>query len=271
VPVSGPGKQPATPPTWSNQSGFGIRFEWGVHGALAVASGAAAVVVVDVLSFTTTLSIAIDAGIEVFPYRWRDVSAAAFAASRGAVLAVGRREAGGTGVSLSPLSVRRAAEPGGPLAVTSKLVLPSPNGAAICRQLGEAGAVVVGASMRNASAVARWVSGSARGPVAVIAAGERWPGDSLRPGVEDMWGAGAVIDALVTAGIGPISPEAGVARAAYRSIGRSPATAMQSALAASASGRELIEHGYGEEIPVAAQVDVSRRVPVLTGDSFKVG
>ena len=86
-----------------------------------------------------------------------------------------------------------------------------------------------------------------------------------------MWGAGAVIEALVTAGIGPVSPEAGVARAAYRSIGRSPATALQAALAACASGRELIEDGYSEEIAVAAQVDVSRRVPVLKGDSFKAG
>ncbi len=269
--MSGPGKPSTTPPTWSNQAGFGIRFEWGPQGAVAVAPGAAAVVVVDVLSFTTTLSVAIDAGIEVFPYRVRDVSAAAFAASRGAVLAVGRREAGATGVSLSPVSVRRAAEPGGPLSVTSKLVLPSPNGAAICRQLGEAGAVVLGASMRNASAVARWVTASARGPIAVVAAGERWPGDTLRPGVEDLWGAGAVIDALVNAGIGSLSPEAGVARAAYRSLGRTPATALQAALAACSSGRELIEDGYGEEIALAAQVDVSRRVPVLTGDSFKVG
>lgn len=266
------GGRPVSPPaTWANQSGFGIRFEWGGQGALAVAPDAAAVVVVDVLSFTTTLSVAMDAGIEVFPYRLRDVSAAAFAASHGAVLAVGRREAGATGVSLSPVSVRRAAETGGPLAVTSKLVLPSPNGAAICRQLAETGALVVGACLRNASAVARWVTAGVRGPVAVIAAGERWPGDSLRPAVEDLWGAGAVIDALVASGGGPLSPEAGVARAAFRSVGRSPAAAMPTALAACASGRELVADGYGEEIAVAAQLDVSRKVPVLTGESFRIG
>ena len=43
------------------------------------------------------------------------------------------------------------------------------------------------------------------------------------------------------------------------------------ALAACASGRELIEGGYGEEIAVAAEVDVSRRVPVLAGEAFRVG
>ena len=249
------------------QSGFGVRFDWGLQGATAIATGAAAVVVVDVLSFCTTLSVALDAGIQVFPYRFRDASAAAFAATRGAVLAVGRREAGPTGVSLSPVSVRRATEPGGPLAVTSKLVLPSPNGAAICRQLGEANTLVVGASLRNASACAEWVVKAVRGPVAVVAAGERWPGDALRPAVEDLWGAGLVIEALATAGAGPVSPEASSARAAYRSLGRTPGMA----LAACASGRELFEDGYGEEIAVAAEIDSSRRVPVLAGEAFRAG
>jgi 2-phosphosulfolactate phosphatase len=250
-----------------SQSGFGVRFDWGLQGATTIAAGAAAVVVVDVLSFGTTLSVAVDAGIQVFPYRFRDASAAAFAATRGALLAVGRREAGPSGVSLSPVSVRRGAAPGGPLATTMKLVLPSPNGAAICRQLGEAGALVVGASLRNGSACAEWVVKAVRGPIAVIAAGERWPSDVLRPAVEDLWGAGLVIDALANAGAGPVSPEAASARAAYRGLGRNPAMA----LAACASGRELAEGGYGEEIAVAAETDVSRRVPVLEGDSFRVG
>ena len=60
-----------------SQSGFSIRCDWGLQGATSIAVGAAAVVVVDVLSFTTTLSVALDAGIEVYPYRFRDASAAA--------------------------------------------------------------------------------------------------------------------------------------------------------------------------------------------------
>ncbi len=141
-----------------SQAEFGVRFDWGLQGATGISSEASAVIVVDVLSFTTTLSIAVDLGIEVYPYRFRDASAAAFAASRGAVLAVGRREAGGNGVSLSPVSVRRAATADGPLTVTSKLVLPSPNGAAICRQLGEAQVLVIGgvpAERRRLRAVGR--------------------------------------------------------------------------------------------------------------------
>ncbi|MEP6562456.1 MAG: 2-phosphosulfolactate phosphatase [Nakamurella sp.] len=111
--------------------------------------------------------------------------------------------------------------------------------------------LVVGASMRNASACASWLIKTTRGPIAVVAAGERWPGDVLRPAVEDLWGAGLIIAALTALGAGPISPEASAARAAYRALGRSPATA----LAACASGRELARDGYSEEIAVAAELD----------------
>ena len=246
------------------QSGSAVRFEWGLTGAVAVADGAAVAVVIDVLSFTTTVCVAVDAGIEVFPYRFRDATAASFAASRGAVLAVGRREAGATGVSLSPLSIQQA-PPDGPLHRSGRLVLPSPNGSAIARQLG--GTIpVVAACLRNAAAVAAWITRTApRGPVAIIAAGERWPGDLLRPAVEDMWGAGAVISGLVAAGVTDLSPEAGATVAAFTAV----AGSLRAALADCASGRELEADGFGAEIPVAADLNVSTAVPLLVGDSFR--
>ena len=247
------------------QQGWAIRFDWGLPGASSIAQGAAAVVVVDVLSFTTALSVAIDEGVEVFPFRFRDATAAAFAATRGAVLAIGRREAGSTGVSLSPLSVREAAR-SGPLASSRKLVLPSPNGSTISRQLAESGAVVIGACLRNAAAVAGWLTANAaHGPVAVVAAGERWPGDQMRPAVEDLWGAGAVVDALLRSGFGAASPEAAAAAAAYRELGSS----VKAALSGCGSGRELIADGYGSEVTMAAEQNVSPRVPVLVGESFR--
>ena len=244
-----------------SQSGFGVRFDWGMQGATAISAGAAAVVVVDLLSFTTTLSVALDAGVQVFPYRFRDASAAAFAASRGAVLAVGRREAGPTGVSLSPVSVRRAAAAGrtagGHLEV----------GVAVAERGRHLPAARRGRDAWWWAPPAKrdrvCATGSPRrfvGPIAVVAAGERWPGDALRPAVEDLWGAGLVIDALAALGAGPLSPEAAAARAAYQAIGRSPGPWRS---AACASGRELTDDGYAEEIAMAAEVDVSRRVPVL--------
>ena len=79
----------------------------------------------------------------------------------------------------------------------ARLVLPSPNGSTVSARLAAAGATVVGVSLRNAAAAAAWVRARAGdGPVAVVAAGERWYDGPLRPAAEDLWGAGAFIAAL---------------------------------------------------------------------------
>ncbi len=87
-----------------------VRFDWGPTGAAAITvgpGGADIAVVVDVLSFTTTLTVALERGITVLPYRWHDAGAAAYAAEHDAVLAVGRLEqrSGAAGVSLSPAAM----------------------------------------------------------------------------------------------------------------------------------------------------------------------
>src|SRR3546814_19184128 len=73
-------------------------------------------------------------------------------------------------------------------------------------------------SLRNASAVAAAAQDAAaesiRKRIAVIAAGEHWPGGNLRPAIEDLLGAGAIIERLQ----GRPSPEARAARAAYREL-----------------------------------------------------
>ena len=227
-----------------------VRFEWGPTGAAAIA--APVTVVVDVLSFTTTLTVAVERGMTVYPFRWNDERAAAYAQERDAVLARGRslRE----GVSLSPVSVRGAVG-------VERLVLPSPNGSAIAFGLAETGATVVGAALRNASAVARWIAGR-DGPVAVVAAGERWPDGTLRPAAEDLWGAGAVIAGLVDLGVSGLSPEARVAERAYR------AARIPEDLVGCASGQQLVGRGFAADVEVAAEVDASDVVPVLVGDAF---
>ncbi|WP_405653762.1 hypothetical protein [Streptomyces sp. NBC_00019] len=53
---------------WAGQSGSGIRFEWGSAGAGRLAAKAACLVIVDVLSFTTTVSVAVRQGIRVLPF-----------------------------------------------------------------------------------------------------------------------------------------------------------------------------------------------------------
>ncbi|WP_342769035.1 hypothetical protein [Rhodococcus gordoniae] len=110
------------------QRPYSVRFEWGLTGASAIALDADVSVVVDVLSFTTTLSVAVEQGIEVFPYRWKDNRAQQYAADHHAVLAVGRSDMRGAAVSLSPASVRSASG-------LERLVLPSPNGSSIAHAL----------------------------------------------------------------------------------------------------------------------------------------
>lgn len=238
---------------------FGVRFDWARTGAEALVAGAGIAVVVDVLSFTTTVSVALDAGARVLPYAWRDDSAAEFARQHGAVLAVGRSRAGSGQVTLSPAGMRAHAPAGG------AVVLPSPNGSAIARALAGGTAPCVAACLRNAGAVAGWIA--ERHPdasVLVVAAGERWPDGTLRPAVEDLWGAGAVISALHALGRQDLSPEADAARAAYDAV-RHDLTAQ---LHACASGRELDAIGFGDDVDVAAELDTSTVVPVLRDDAF---
>jgi 2-phosphosulfolactate phosphatase len=179
------------------------------------------------------------------------------------VLAVGRSQAtqGGT-VSLSPVSIRKATG-------IQRLVLPSPNGSTISHQLTTAGAVVLAVSLRNTSAAADWAAARLRDDpsltVVAIAAGERWPDGSLRPAVEDLWGAGGFLAALADRGIGPLSPEAHAAAAAYRdAFDRLPEL-----LNECAGGRELTAYGFPEDVAIAAELDASRSVPVLRGDAFR--
>jgi 2-phosphosulfolactate phosphatase len=236
-----------------------VRFAWGPVGAAAC--GGDVVVVVDVLSFSTAVSVAVGRGIEVWPFGWRDERAAAYARDRGAVLAVGRSVAGPGEVSLSPASVLAARDG------VRRLVLPSPNGSTIALGLAGQGATVVAGCLRNRAAVARWLAPrlEAGQSVTVVAAGERWPDGSLRPADEDIWGSGAVLAALVDLGAGGLSVEARTAEAAYRAVtGDLPA-----ALHGCASGRELVAAGYAEDVAVAAGLDVAEVVPALADGSFR--
>jgi 2-phosphosulfolactate phosphatase len=244
------------------QKEYGVRLDWGATGGAAVASDTDFAVVVDVLSFTTTLSIAVGRGTRVHPFPWKDERAAAFASERHAVLAVGRFEARSLDVptpSLSPAQLLAAP-------AVPRLVLPSPNGSTICAALD--GPRVVGASLRNRSAVADWLRPRlAEGAtIALVPAGERWPDGTLRPAVEDLWGAGAVLAALgpaALAGRGS-SIEAEHAAAAYSVIeGR-----LSDALHRCSSGRELAAVGFAEDVAAAADLDADDVVPVLGSDGF---
>jgi 2-phosphosulfolactate phosphatase len=114
--------------------------------------------------------------------------------------------------------------------------------------------------------VAAWLAPAVAGgrTVTVVAAGERWPDDSLRPAAEDLWGAGAVLAALVDLGTADLSPEARVAERAFRAIEPD----LVASLHGCASGRELAEAGFAADVDVAAELDAADVVPVLEGGEF---
>ncbi|MCW2930553.1 MAG: phosphosulfolactate phosphohydrolase [Actinomycetia bacterium] len=238
-------------PAWAGQGDYRVRFHWGPHVVRTLTEGVC--VVVDVLRFTTAVEAAVTRGVAVYPYRWRDASAVAFAKSVQALLADGRDQAG---PSLSPSSMNA-------LASGTSLVLPSPNGSTCAILAAEAGARVVAGCLRDAAAVGAWAD-KANGPVTVIACGEKWPDGSLRPSVEDLLGAGAILAAIS----GDPSPEARAAIAAFRDAAHD----LPEVLAHCASGRELIEKGWPADVEYASRLNVAAIVPVLGSDgAFRAG
>lgn len=232
--------------------------EWGLTGVRLLGPVVDLVVVVDVLSFSTAVSIAVEQGARVVPYPTdgpaADGTAAAHARAIGATLV--RPNRGAPGPTLSPASL--AGVRSGDL-----LVLPSPNGSTCAVEAAAMGTMVVAGCLRNASAIGRLVDAHG-GTAAIVPAGERWPDDSLRPCLEDLLGAGAIL-----AGIEPraLSPEARAAVGAFRSA----RSRLRSALADSASGRELLQRGYGADVALAVEFDVTDRVPVLVDGAFSGG
>jgi 2-phosphosulfolactate phosphatase len=234
---------------------FRVQLEWGPMGLRTLAPLVDVVVIVDVLSFTTCVDVALGREATVFPYKWHDGSEIAFAESVGAEPA-GPRD-GDQSYSLAPSSL--AEVPAG-----TSLVLPSPNGSALAFGAADAGATeVVAACVRNGAAV-----GSAYADedlrIGVVAAGERWRGDTgpMRVAVEDLLGAGAVLSMFDRL---DMSPDARAAAAAWHDA----EPEIVERLRACRSGRELIERGWGEDVEIAAQAHVSDLVPVLVGDRFE--
>jgi 2-phosphosulfolactate phosphatase len=227
--------------------------EWGMAGIEALRQRVTVIVIVDVLSFATAADVAVSRGAVVYPCSDGDRLAAQAAADRVGAMLAGPRRAGGGQFSLSPASLRS-------LPQGARLMLPSPNGGRLSLACGDT--PVLAGCLRNAAAVAaaaRLIA--AKGSVGVIPAGERWPDGSLRPAIEDWLGAGAILHHLDLA----CSPEAEVARDAYRSAGPEIARL----IAGSMSGRELVEGGFAGDVTLAVAENVSGRAPMLVEGAYR--
>ena len=249
-------------PAAHRQLPFTVRFDWGHDGAMAIAPGAELAVVVDVLSFSTCVSVAVDRGARVYPFPWKDGtsnerSATDLAEEQRAVLA-GRR--GGTGLSLSPASLRSAP-------VLDRVVLPSPNGSALTLSLAGTVPRVAAVCLRNARSTAHWAARNLppAAVIAVVAAGEKWPDGGLRPALEDQLGAGAFLASLPEHRRAGFSPEAQWAADSFAAAEpRLGATLLECS-----SGRELVFGGYQEDVEIAAELNGSAAVALLDDGAFR--
>jgi len=221
----------------TEQDGFAWRFDWGAHGLRALAPAADVVVLVDVLRFTTAVTVAIEHGCTAAP-----------------VTSTGPA---GRPLELSPRWIRTHP-------VGTPLALASLNGANLAIAADEAGRpLVLAACFRNATAVARAALGAGARVVAVIAAGE-----AGRPTVDDFLGAGAVLAALDPAAAVSAprcSPEAAAARAAFVAA----RARLAENLAGCTPGRELVARGLADDLDDAAAVDVTTAVAVLRAGVFR--
>lgn len=211
----------------------------------------AAVIIVDVLSFSTCVDIAAGNGAIVYPYRWKDARAREYAHRFGAKLAGSRTSK--TGYSLSPASLITI--PAG-----TRLVLPSPNGATLSLLAGDT--PTFAGCLRNARAVARAAQAVGE-TISVIPAGERWKTDqTLRPALEDLIGAGAIIHALP----GRKSPESTAAEITYLHFRDD----LLACLTQIGSGQELIHQGFAQDVELAALLNSSENAPRLVNGAYRV-
>lgn len=239
---------------WWDQERFNVRLEWGDAAVRYAAKDVECIIVVDVMSFSTCVSLAVDNGAQVYPYPWKDASAIGFANNIGARLASYDRLSDAGGFSLSPASIRKIEQ-------GEKLVLPSPNGSTISFLARDraAGVTVFSGCFRNLTQTAKACRNFGR--ILVIPCGERWPDGTLRPAIEDYAAAGGIIAAI---GHDRCSPEAAGAVAAWQQLNLL-------SLRECASALELQQRGFQEDVDLCLDLDSATRACQLQGDFYAAG
>ena len=238
--------------SWLTQSPYRCRLDWGAAGAQRASTQGNIIVIVDVLSFSTSVAHAVSRGAVIYPCPENE-DTGPLAKKLDAEIAVPRARVPHDGrFSLSPMTYTDIEK-------ETKVILPSLNGGTCvsCSQL--ASHVFVGALV-NASAVGQAVTGLMADPnlnTGIIACGEREkePPHDLRPAVEDYLGAGAILSHI------PFdkSPEAMVCESAFKTNeGR-----VKELIWNSVSGRELRAIRFEADVEFAARRSVLNAVPYL--------
>jgi 2-phosphosulfolactate phosphatase len=226
------------------QDGFGVRLEWGLDGVKTLAPHCTVLIIVDVLSFSTSIDLIVGKGAHAPLTAWTH-------------------------------DTRKQPRPSALKAVQAgaEVKMASPNGGNLCLEAAQRTQAMAGC-LRNADAVAdAAINFADRGPIGVIAAGEQWgislgerdtPG-RLRPAIEDYLGAGAIISGLLAEGYSPASPEAALAATTFRAAD----PYLGDLLGGCGSGLELGANGLSEDIAIAGQVNVSKTAPRLVDGVFR--
>ena len=239
-----------------------VKLDWDVEGLQFALEENDIVVIVDVLRFSSTITIAIANGFIIYPMSDNE-RGAKFAASIGAGMS-GRL--GMAKYSLSPQSFLKHSDKD-----NKKVVLYSQNGAACAELIKENDIAYIGCLL-NAKAVGEQVTAIAkeiRHNVSVIAAGEkraRELGGRLEYledeisfkkvfAVEDYLGCGAIISYINL----PRSPEAEVCELAFRAS----KSKLKELLLESFSGRYLVQTKRKEDVEHSSQLNLDNVVPVI--------
>lgn len=236
-----------------------IHLEWFPAAARQAARRGDILVMVDVLSLSTTLSIAAERHFTSLVY------------SPAEIADMGGLEAAAVALEARPLGKRRKVPPGELSLSPRSLLDADPGQRVLFTSLNGAAVVaaadgcprVIAASLRNCDAAAEVLAQSLADGigrrVTIVACGEHWssvaasePG--LRPSLEDWVGAGLLAGRIAARGY-RLSAEA-----------RAAAVAADAGLLADCvSARELRAAGFADDVELALQLDVSKAVPVRAG------
>ena len=155
----------------------------------------------------------------------------------------------------------------------TRLVLPSPNGAALAVRRRRARrpprARRLPAQRDGDRPGALTLAGA--GAIALVAAGERWHGATgpLRPGVEDLLGAGAVLAALDPASVDlPPRLLAGGGGGPGRVVAARPRLAPSSSCDPPSAAAELVARGWADDVNTSAAYDVTDLAAQLVDGAF---
>ncbi len=235
-------------------------FDWGVHGVKQAVKKGDIIIIVDVLSFSTSVAIAVKNSAFIFPALSNE-DAVNIKDQFNTEISVKRNEVPSKGnFSLSPATYYEI-EP------ETKIALLSPNGATCTKQVDNSQSVFCGALV-NCSTVAEAAFNEAvkqNSNITVIACGERLKGTDdiykIRMAVEDYLGAGAILSKIPL----PKTAESIVCENAYGKL----VNHVPDLIWKCESGVELREINFGNDIHIATNLNSIPVAPVYRNGFYQ--